>query len=329
MQDYWVWDGSIIRDDDGRWQMFASRWPKSVPMHPGWLFYSEIVRASADSAVGPYTFEEVVLPPRDRFYFDGRMTHNPSIRKVGDTYLLFYLGVSYWPDIEEELKPEDLNRADLFSRQVWMGKRIGLATAPSLHGPWTRRDQPILLPRQGKWDCGITTNPSPVIMPDGSIYMAYKSSHIKQGTKLQPFNVGIARADNWQSSFERSTDCPALRLPEGAYVEDPFLWYRDGLFHLIVKDINGEIAGEHGCGIYAWSEDAVNWQLGDPSRTWDRRIAWDDGSTERIGNVERPQLVFDENGKVTHLIVAIARSEGHLQGVSDSWVAVVPLAASK
>jgi len=56
MEGYWVWCGSAIKGEDGRYHLFASRWKKNQPMHPGWLFGSEIVRAVSDCPEGPYTF---------------------------------------------------------------------------------------------------------------------------------------------------------------------------------------------------------------------------------------------------------------------------------
>ena len=35
MDDSWVWGGSVIRGEDGRYHMFASRWPKSLAFAPG------------------------------------------------------------------------------------------------------------------------------------------------------------------------------------------------------------------------------------------------------------------------------------------------------
>ncbi len=46
MKDYWVWCGSVIRGEDGRYHMFASRWPKSLPFVPHWVTSSEVVRAA-------------------------------------------------------------------------------------------------------------------------------------------------------------------------------------------------------------------------------------------------------------------------------------------
>lgn len=40
MEGYWVWDGSVIKCEDGRYHMFASRWPMKYQMHPGWMVAS-------------------------------------------------------------------------------------------------------------------------------------------------------------------------------------------------------------------------------------------------------------------------------------------------
>jgi len=95
MEDYWVWCGSVIRGEDDRYHMFAARWPKALPFFDGYKTHSEVVRAVADTPVGPYEFQEVVLPVRGGEFWDGQMTHNPTIHKLGGTYLLFYIGATF------------------------------------------------------------------------------------------------------------------------------------------------------------------------------------------------------------------------------------------
>lgn len=65
---------------DGRYHMFASRWTKDVGFG-NWVTNSKVVRAVADTPVGPYEFQVVVLPIRGKDYFDGMCTHNPRIIK--------------------------------------------------------------------------------------------------------------------------------------------------------------------------------------------------------------------------------------------------------
>ena len=174
MEGYWVWCGSVIRGEDGRYHMFASRWPRALSFSPHWLTHSEIVRAVADTPAGPYRFEEVVLPSRGEQFWDGRATHNPTIHKWRDTYLLYYIGITYSgeaPTPQRPLKPSDPLR--LVARA---SQRIGLATSKSVRGPWTRAGSPVLEPRPGKWDALMTTNPAPCVSPDGEVLLIYKST---------------------------------------------------------------------------------------------------------------------------------------------------------
>ncbi|GAB6164970.1 glycoside hydrolase family protein [Thermostilla marina] len=49
------WGGCPIRDNDGRYHLFVSRWPESHPDGHFGYFDSEIVHAAADDPFGPYT----------------------------------------------------------------------------------------------------------------------------------------------------------------------------------------------------------------------------------------------------------------------------------
>src|SRR5688500_7617266 len=96
LPDYWVWCGSAIAGDDGLFHLYASRWPRALPFSPHWLTNSEVVHATARVPEGPYAFAGVVLPPRGEQYWDGRMTHNPTVHRAPDgTYLLFYTGTTF------------------------------------------------------------------------------------------------------------------------------------------------------------------------------------------------------------------------------------------
>ncbi len=157
LKDFWVWCGAPIRGEDGRYHLFASRVPKQVPFHPHWLFMSEIVRAEADKPIGPYRFAEIALPPRGGDYFDGRSTHNPHIRKVGETFLLLYMGTNYEGPTPSRDHPEVWRSPRYLA--TWARKRIGLAMSHSVRGPWKRLDQPLLEPRPGEWDSIATLLP--------------------------------------------------------------------------------------------------------------------------------------------------------------------------
>ena len=78
--------------------MFVSRFPKSLPFHPGWMIASEIVHAVSDTPEGPYQFCDIALPARGAQYWDGRSTHNPRILEVQEQILSYIHG--FYPPIQ-------------------------------------------------------------------------------------------------------------------------------------------------------------------------------------------------------------------------------------
>ncbi len=318
LPEHWVWCGAPIRGEDGRYHLFASRIPKSVHFHPHWLFMSEIVRAESDTPAGPYTLAEVVLPPRGGDFFDARSTHNPHIRKVGDTYLLLYMGSTYDGPTPTRDNQEVWRSPRYLA--TWARKRIGLATSKSVKGPWRRLDRPLLEPRPGEWDSIATTNPSLCPLPDGSFLLAYKSRRENLGN----LQVGVARAPHYLGPWERQPT-PWMFKGKPAHVEDPYLWFENGRVHALMKDMSGEICGEQFGGIHVTSANGLDWDFAHATLAYSRRLRWSDGRTTRQGFLERPQLLF-EHGRPTHLFCATAEGPGFdLKDATRTWNTVIPL----
>ncbi len=89
---YWSLGSSVVKGEDGKYHMFVSRFPKSLPFHPGWMIASEVVHAVSDIPEGPYQFSDIALLARGAQYWDGRSTHNPRILKYKDKYYLNIYG---------------------------------------------------------------------------------------------------------------------------------------------------------------------------------------------------------------------------------------------
>jgi hypothetical protein len=324
MDGYWIWCGSCAKGEDGRYHLFASRWPKRLPFGPNWVSNSEVVRASADSPVGPFTFEEVVLPPRPG-YWDATMSHNPTIHRHGDTWILFYTGArGIGRDGTDAPPPEAISHEQYALH--WLTKRIGIATAPHITGPWTRRDAPILDVRPGEWDSDITSNAAPAVRPDGSVVLVYKSSLGRMSSRDKaPLKLGVAVADHWAGPYRRGRPTPLDEFNGPATdIEDPYLWWQDDHFEAIFKDMNGAICGEHHGGIHAWSENGIHWKLADDPLAYSRHLLWDDGTVTHQGQFERPQLLI-EKGRPTHLFAATGDGAGGFDKMSRTWNMVVPL----
>ena len=303
MDGYYVWDCSVIQSG-GKYHMFSSRWKKELGFGWNWVFNSEIIHSVSDKPEGPYVFQNVALPRRGREYFDGMNTHNTCIKEYNGKFYLYYMGCTYGGDIPQG--PDDYTNE--YGIETWNRKRIGVAVADDINGEFVRRDKPNLEPRDCRyWDCTITTNPTVAIMPNGKTYMIYKS----RAAIGKPLQLGIAVADTPDGKFERLSDEPILNFEdENLHIEDPFFWYdaKRKKFCLVTKDDckNGStgITGEWGSGFYAESDDGMHFEIPSDPTVYTRHVKWKDGRETVQGNLERPSILFDENGKPTHLFCA-------------------------
>ena len=308
LDDYYVWDCSVIKSG-GKYHMFSSRWKKEYGFGWNWLFNSEIIHSVSDKPEGPYRFQNVALPRRGREYFDGMSTHNTCIKEYNGKFYLYYMGTTYGGDIPTSAK----EISSQYGEETWNRKRIGVAVADDINGEFVRKDTPLLEPRDCRyWDCTITTNPSVAIMPNGKTYMIYKS----RSAGGKPLKLGIAVSDKPDGVFKRLSDKPILDFADSnMHIEDPFIWYdsRKQKFCLITKDDvkNGAygVTGEWGSGFYAESDDCIDFAIGDEPKVYSRTIEWTNGKTTTQGNLERPSVLFDENGNPTHIFCASGFAE--------------------
>ncbi len=74
----------------------------------------------------------------------------------------------------------------------------------------------------------------------------------------------------------------------------------------------------------AWSEDGKNWQLERGELAYSRRILWEDGRRELMGNMDRPFLLFEE-GRPICLFFAVSNGTDSFRDATDTWNMAVPL----
>ena len=228
---YWSWGSSVVKGDDGKYHMFVSRFPQSLPFHPGWMVASEIVHAVSDVPQGPYQFSEVALPARGAQYWDGRSTHNPRIVKYNHKYYLIYMW-SAQPFADPTY--DQLTLDSPWCTVARSNKRIGLAVADSPYGPWKRLDEPILKTKPTTFFSFLTSNPSPVVQEDGSIMMIFKGrKHLEDG-KYSNMALGIAYAPTIEGPYRiLNNEQPIFQIDGQGEAEDTFLWKVDKSYHAI------------------------------------------------------------------------------------------------
>jgi hypothetical protein len=286
LEDYYVWCNSPIQAEDGKIHVFFSRWTAKKGMG-GWINGSEIVHAVAENPEGPYEVMETVLAPRPGFW-DATTCHNPSIKKTDGLYCLFYMGNS---------------------NGKTNTKRIGLATATNLNGPWKRPDKPLLeAGEMGTWDDHCTTNPAFIKHANGQYWLYYKSWNTKEyETDTGPIKgnrkYGLAIADHLEGPYHKHPSNPLIDFSSkgnNRQLEDAFVWMENKKFNLIARDM-GVFNYEN--GILLESKDGLAWS--EPKIAYyaaEKYIQQPPAPPhlKKYGRFERPQILFIK-GKPAYL----------------------------
>ena len=264
MEDYWIWGGSMIKADS-TYHLFASRWIKDGAFPEGYRQNSEIVRATSDTPSGPFKFEEVVIGERDSLFWDSNMAHNPTIHKIGEEYVLFYIGSDF---------------STFLSNSKNLLRRVGYASSRSVTGPWQRSDKPVINEESN----------NPAILAEGStIKLLYRD---------QKLRVFLAESDNYKGPYKILND----NLWPDCPLEDFYLFKSGNQYHIICEDNIGGVSGHERWGIHLFSENGIdNWKKYDPVVVYDHDILLNDNSVLKLVRRERPQLLI-EDGFITHLI---------------------------
>jgi hypothetical protein len=300
---YYVWCNTPIYGKDGKVHVFYSRWPEKYGMS-GWIHKCEIAHAVADSPESEFKHVETILKPREG-YFDATTCHNPHIQYIDGKYCLFYMGNS---------------------NGKTNTKRIGLATADSLNGPWSRPDKPLLeAGKPGDWDDHCTTNPAFLKHPNGEYWLYYKSWNTNEYEKAAGKRIrgnrkyGLAIANNVTGPYIKYENNPVIDfsvLGNNEQLEDAFVWMENGKFYLIARDMG---FFNHDYGLIFESEDGLHWKQ--------PKIAYYEAShyihqppapkhLSRYGRFERPQILM-KNGKPEYLFTT---SQGGKYNTASSFI---------
>lgn len=321
MKGYWIWGSSVVKGEDNKYHMYVSRFPMSLPFHPGWMVASEIVHAVSATPEGPYKYSDMALTARGAQYWDGRSVHNPRVLKHNGKYYLIYMGSTH-PFAEPTY--EQINLQSPWCIVARSNKRIGLAVSDSPYGPWKRFDRPILDTKPNTFYSFLVSNPSPIIQEDGSVMMIFKGRHY-EGCKHSDMSLGMAYAPSIEGPYTvLNNEQPIFNVVEQGEAEDPFLWKDEDGYHAIFKDQTAKFTGEQGGGVMAHSKDGVHWEMDNSPKAYSRTVEWTNGEVGMQGQLERPFILF-EDGKPAYLFFATMDGPGGFENCTRSWNMVIPI----
>ncbi|NQT26946.1 hypothetical protein HQ585_16440 [candidate division KSB1 bacterium] len=272
MDGYWVWGGSAIKVDS-TYHLLASRWPKGHEFPLNYRTDSEIVRATSRSALGPYEFQEIVIGERDSSFWDSNMAHNPTIHKIGDTFVLFYIGSDF---------------STMHKNGKQLHRCVGYATAKNIKGPWKRSKNPIIAEE--------SNNPAVFVENDGSIKLVYRDA---------PLRIYLATAPSYDGEYTLVND----NVWSPAKLEDFYIFKRNGSYHIICEDNVGHVSGHVRWGVHLVSMDGIHdWQSFESPVVYTHDIHFEDGRVLECNRRERPQLLIEQR-KITHLLTGVYDGE--------------------
>ncbi len=328
--DRFVWGASVIKGEDGRYHMLYSTWEcgDSFPQFSdSWVLHSKIAYAVSEYPDRNFHFRKIVLRGRilegDSTAWDAQMVHNPHIKRFNNKYYLYY-GAGKDPGIQAPGSPgAELNKRN----RVQQSQQIGVIEFDSfddlLNGRYTRYDSPLLSPRtrvkpdhiiapsppgtEPKPDNIIVVNPSVVQRPSDGKFLLYFKGNLYDPSWRGVH--GVALADSPTGPFTAIDDFVFdVRNEDGTLAngEDPYVWYHREhcKFYAVLKDFSGKITGEVPGLALLESEDGIAWSKPEQTFFMRKEVVLNTGDTLKVQNLERPQLLLDEDGNPLVLYAA-------------------------
>jgi len=316
--DHYVWCGSVTKGDDGKFYMLYSRWPLKDGFY-SWPVTSEIAVAVSDSPEGPFKYLKVALPARGTQFWDGSATHNPAVIKHKGKYYLYYMGTSSNAKIKQPV-PASGNWWHYRNSQ-----RIGVAVADTPDGEWKRLDHPVLSvsPDSTAYDALMVSNPAAAFDDKGRVILLYKQ--VCKNGKINGGQVrfGVAFADSPFGPFVKH-DKPIFEANDGAkewmVAEDPFVWFQQGTYLAIVRDVVGKFTGDNGAFALMISKNGYDWQPAKHPKVVGSTFYWANNE-KSVSKLERPCLYLEDG--VPKYLYGATRAD---KTESMSFNVAVPLA---
>lgn len=140
LKQWCYWDGAVLQGADGKWHMFASRWPERLG-HVGW-FHSVAIHAVSDDVLGPYQDMGPCWPDDQ-----GGKGHNVTALKM--------------PDGRYAITISETRPGEVFASE-------------SPAGPWKSLGR-ITVAGDPKWRA---SNVTPMLRPDGQYMIVQRSGVI-------------------------------------------------------------------------------------------------------------------------------------------------------
>lgn len=311
---YYIWCGSSILGEDGKYYLFYARWPHGPRAKnddslnhifdgfKGWQKYSEIAIAVSEKPTGPYKHVKTILKGNFKEQrWDKYTFHNPQVNYFNGQYYLYFISNSFNDNMHFT---KTLAKEQLHWYKYNCTQRIGMASSPSiagfLNGSFYQKPEHLVMPDSIR-TFEVTVNPSVCKGPDGRYYMMYKSR--KPDLGHMTFWMAVANKPEGPFTYYSEVSSSADMASE-----DPYLWYdkKRKRFYAIAKyfSAKGKANTEFGSLILLTSIDGKDWGMANSFMVSERKLSFNNGTEIKLAHLERPFLLFDKKGNMKGLFGA-------------------------
>ncbi len=292
------WDGGIVKDDDGKYHMYASRWSQSFHHGYGWNNDSKGIHSVSDNLFGPYKDLGLTWPKWNK----GSGHNVIGLRMHDGRYAI----------VTSEVVPGQVFVSDNPNGPFDLLGAFKIDTNGYYAG-WGRYNELD----DGALKAGVVGNLANVMIilrPDGKYMMIARHcvAMISDNGILGPYKMLSDKA--WLGV----KDLPQFKM------EDPTVWYSNNMYHIVVN----HYGGSHDNTYHLTSEDGIhNWK--NRGKVFDRESSifkHKNGTIEDWRTVQRP-TVYTENGVVKSFnfsVIDVHKGEDDGNDKSGSKVIVVP-----
>lgn len=263
----WVyWDGRIVKDDAGKYHLYASRWDQKYSHSKGWHDGSKAVHSVSDDVMGPYKDTGLAWP----HWKEGKGHNVIGLRMHDGRYAMVCSAITYGevfvsdnPDGPWELLGKIQVDENGFSRSL------------------------AILDSGGR---ERLSNVSMILRPDGRYMIVPRSTctMISDNGILGPYKIMHDRV------YRNYPELPQSKN------EDPTVWYSGGRYHIVYNHWPSKTA------YHFTSEDGINdWTYRGIAFKKDAMpFRYTDGTVNDWAFIERP-MAFVEDGHVTHFTFSV------------------------
>ncbi|MDO7173149.1 glycoside hydrolase family protein [Mariniflexile sp. AS56] len=270
LKNWCYWDGKIVKDDDGKYHMYASRWTQEMSHSDGWHLGSKGMHAVSDNIMGLYVDKGLLWPD----WKDG-IGHNVIGLRMHDGR---YAAVT-----------SELTDGEIFVSDSPNGpfKLLGkIQVDPNGFDIGLARYQ-----NKTKPNYGHMSNVKILLRPDGRYMLVGRSTAvmISDNGILGPYKIISDRV------YKNYPELPQTKN------EDPTIWYSGGLYHMVYNHWPTKTSHH-----FTSEDEIADWIYRGIAFKKDefKIFKYTDGTINDWQFVERP-TAYVENGHVTHFIFSV------------------------